>query len=170
MNTHKGFTLIELMIVAAIVATFSTVMTVSMSGSTVKAKAASIVSNVNACTEAAAMYAANHEPYELADITADDVLKAYMPKWADYTEAAKTDTIRYKAAGGNGADEWAVTVDFRNDPDKEAVKEALQKIKGYNKYYDASNTAQSIMNGTYWFKVMLYSGKVIASADATSNS
>ena len=164
-NKRRGFTLIELMIVAAIVSTFSTVMTVSMSGSTAKAKATAITSNVNACIEAAAMYAANHEPYELASKTADDVLKACMPKWADYSDTENKDVITYTALKSDkdkGADNWAVVVDFGNDPDKVSIKESLQKIKGYGKYYTDAGEAENIMGGdVYSFKVMLNSGKIV---------
>ncbi len=59
-RTRKGFTLVELLIVIAILGTLSAAMSVSVIGSTAKAKAATIASNVEACVNAAALYCADH--------------------------------------------------------------------------------------------------------------
>ena len=44
--TRKGFTLVELLIVVAIMATLSATMTMAVSGSTARAKAPTIASNL----------------------------------------------------------------------------------------------------------------------------
>ena len=59
MKTRKGFTLVELLIVVAILATLAATMVASMGGATAKAKAATITSNVEACVTAVQKYYAD---------------------------------------------------------------------------------------------------------------
>lgn len=164
---RNAFTLVELLIVVAIITTLSTTLTMSMQGSTAKAKAAVIASNVEACKNAAALCLVNSEPKELNDKTANYALRLYMPKWADYADSTSRDAIIYKASG-TGSEQWVLTVDFRNDPEKTDIKSFLQRIKGYNKYFDANGDIQDVMGNNYWFKVELISGKIVASNDVVA--
>ena len=131
---RKGFTLVELLIVIAIIGALSATMSVVTSNSTAKAKAASIVANVNACRSAAALYIIDQGSEALDEITADDVLNASIPKWTDFNR----DGIKYaEVSDGKGVDGWAITVNFESDPERETIKTELQKIKGYKNYNDS---------------------------------
>lgn len=161
-KTHKGFTLIELLVTVSIIATLSATMTFSVQGASAKAKVAAIASNIEACRTAAAMCLADNKAAVLATMTTTDVLKKYMPNWADFAYASR-DAIVYTPNNNSltGPDNWAVTVDFAADPDCERIKSGLQGIKGYSKYYDDSGNLTDIMgDDAYSFKVELYSGHI----------
>ena len=170
---RKGFTLVELLIVVAILATLTAVMMMSFGNSTAKAKAATIASNVNACRNAAMAYPVTHGADGLASLTADDVLFASLPSWKDFNN--DNNTIKYAALtadGNKGYDNWAITVDFSGDPEKDGIAEALQKINGYNMSYASANAtgvaivapntaaSGSDSNGKYAFQVTLTTGKI----------
>lgn len=166
---HKGFTLVELLIVIAILGTLSAAMTTSISGSTAKAKAATIASNVETFKFVAAMDIANNAGENLSEKTAEALMIEHLPTWADFANPDTTDTvIKYTAEGTTGPDSWVITVDFSKDPEKDAIRTALSKIKGYGKYYkDESGTATATAlfgTGTddkdYKFKVTLTTGKI----------
>ncbi|MBQ6971322.1 MAG: type II secretion system protein [Synergistaceae bacterium] len=162
MKKSKGFTLIELLIVSAIVAILSSMMGVSMVGSTVTARAAAIVSNVDSCVTAAALCVATEKPSDLAEMKADDVLKKYMVKWADYSSPQTGELITYTPLADKGPDSWALVVDFSKDNSRDDIRTALRKIKGFGKYYDKDGELQDIMgDGQYSFKVMLNGGKIL---------
>lgn len=59
-NTRKSFTLIELLIVITIMASLSAMMAITSGGATSRAKASSIVANVEACKTAAAVFYNDH--------------------------------------------------------------------------------------------------------------
>ena len=171
--TRKGFTLVELLIVVAILATLTATMMMSFGNSTAKAKAATIASNVNACRNAAMAYPVTHGANGLASLTADDVLFASLPSWKDFNNA--NNTIKYAALtadANKGYDNWAITVDFSGDTEKDGIAEALQKINGYNlSYENATATGVAIVspntsttttsNGKYAFQVTLTTGKIV---------
>ena len=169
-HKHNGFTLVELLIVVSMLAALTSTMTVAVGGSSAKAKAAAIAANVDACKSSIALYTINNkETNNLTDMTADDVLKKCMPTWADFGRNARTGEtleIKYKAKDGKGPANWAITVDFSDDPEKDEVKEALRKIKGYDQYYPVGadgtvGAAQDIFTETsYAFEVLLTSGKI----------
>ena len=82
-NTRKGFTLVELLIVVAILATLTAAMTVSVTGTTAKAKAATIASNVEAFVNVARLYCADNTDGDISSATTDTVIEAYIGKWKD---------------------------------------------------------------------------------------
>ena len=55
-RTRKGFTLVELLIVIAVLGALSAAMTMASKTATAKAKAASIVNNLKICTSGAEIY------------------------------------------------------------------------------------------------------------------
>ncbi len=82
-RTRKGFTLVELLIVIAILTALTASLTINMSGATAKAKAAAVRANFDACKTAAMTYYSGHiEDSKLTDttegtgITAQTVMKA----------------------------------------------------------------------------------------------
>ena len=141
-KARKGFTLVELLIVVAILAILSATMMVSMSGVTAKAKASSIAANLDACRAAAILYYAKHgDEQGFADTTTTTMLEAELSMWSEMKGKANTegstdgDTIYYIAgttSATSAPDKWAVKVDFSNDPEADAIAKALKNIKGYS--------------------------------------
>ena len=163
---RKGFTLVELLVVIAILGTLSAAMTTSVSGSTAKAKAATIASNVETFKAIACMYVVDRAGEDLSSVTADNVMKAELPAWADLSGAVAADkVIIYTAEGTAGPSTWKIKVDFTNDPENAAIQTALMKIRGYGKYYkagtDGAVTAESVFkDAVYAFTVELITGKI----------
>lgn len=172
-KARKGFTLVELLIVVAILATLTATMTYSISGSTAKAKAAAIANNVNAARAAVALYVINNASDGLKDMTTDQILYVAIPAWTDFGDTTATTPIKYQAVNttDKGSDKWAIKVDFSADPEKDDIKTALQAIKGYNKYNkhtdasdnEAAKDEPTVIMGdnVYAFKVMLTSGQIL---------
>ena len=161
-NLRKGFTLVELLIVISILGALSASMAGSMGNSTAVAKASTIVANIDTCKAAAKMYYSANYNENLATYTAakflaptDDEVTAgavkYVPNWSSFTTAAKNIVYGIDAKdSGQGADKWAVQVDFSLAPDKDDILTALKKNVGY----------ENIAASTYKFKVTLLTGEV----------
>ncbi len=131
-KARKGFTLVELLIVVAILATLTATMMVSMRGATAKAKAASIAANLESCHTAAMLYYAASGDKDLSEVSADAVLTTYLKTWDKLKgSTASKDAIVYTAAG-KGVDGWVVNVDFSKDSESKDIAQALHNMKGYS--------------------------------------
>lgn len=164
-KTRKGFTLVELLIVVAILATLTATMTMAISGSTAKAKASAITSNVEAMKSAARLYEVNNQADNISEVTTDAMLFTCLPTWKDFSNG----TVKYTAVSDTkGPNGWAVKVDFSTDPERDAIVDILQTVNGYNKSYTGADdtTGTAILTkgdpGHYSFEVTLVSGKIVA--------
>ncbi len=166
---RKGFTLVELLVVIAILGTLSAIMSVSVSGSTGKAKAATIAANVRTFRAIAALYMAENAGEDLSSKTAESLMKEKLPAWADLANAdANAKVIKYKATGDTGPDSWKIEIDFGSDPEKATIQTALASTRGFGKYYKDANTAETIFSdNVYKFTVELATGKIAPVTAAT---
>ncbi len=166
---HKGFTLVELLIIIAIIGILSATMMVSVTGSTAKAKANAIANNVASCRLAASSYYGDHiDDGAYATAKTSTAIKAYIATWDDFN----SNTITYvadDAATGEGYENWNITIDFSHDADYVAIAEHLAKIKGFGNYGvkkggdgdDKDDPADAVVSSGK-FKVVLWTGVVKA--------
>jgi len=167
-TSRKGFTLVELLIVVAILATLTASMTMAVSGSTGKAKAAVIASNVEAIKSTVSNYLKTNTGTAMSTATPDSVLYDALPSWKSFST---TGNITYTATGTAGdVSDWIVAISFTNDADKEEIREALIARPGYEKYYKSATDAgaEVMPANTYTFKLWLDNGQVTATTETRS--
>lgn len=128
---RKGFTLVELLIVIAILATLTATMMMSMQGATAKAKAATIAANLDLCRTAANIYyGASMDNGAISKDTADQVLSRQMKQGWTSMKGTAGDTILY-GASGEGPTNWVASVDFTAEAESKDIANALKKIRNY---------------------------------------
>ena len=148
---RKGFTLVELLIVIAILGTLSAMMTSSTGDATVRAKVSQIVGNIEACKLAAAVYYADNfdnKELKMSEKSAEDVLKANIPTYKDFQEGNITITPLTGDDGDYlGRDKWTIKVDFTKDADRTRLAALLKNTRGYSGSYTVINVVTNDETG-----------------------
>ena len=151
MMKRKGFTLVELLIVVAILGVLSATMMIRATGSTANSKAMTIANNVRSCKSAALLYCQiNGTGIGKVTATTTAVLTAHVNAWADFKD---TGNIHYTVP--NTADtatatneDWAIQVDYHNDTEADNITEKLAKIPGFSKIGSNNNFTINLWDGT----------------------
>ena len=123
-KARKGFTLVELLIVVAILGILSVSMMMAVGGTTAKAKASMIASNFDAARTAVAAYYAGHimDP-NLASEDANTMIANGLGNW----DKLRSDrSIKYGASGNIKKGDVTVSADFTNDPSSTDIAQLLK--------------------------------------------
>ena len=153
-SMRKGFTLVELLIVIAVLGSLSAAMTMSASTATAKAKATSIANNLKIFTSGAQVYRFEHDDdIGTVDVDTTTMLSETVPNFSDFTNAGDddNDTILYAAIDADaddnallGPDNWTIEVTL-NGTDKSDIVTALKNIKGFKGLADATDDADYVI-------------------------
>ena len=138
---RKGFTLVELLIIVAIIGALAATMTVSTGSSISKSRATAIANNLRVCTSGAQLFYLEHAD-DVADgesglnVTCSKMLEDAVPNFSNFTDTAGT--IKYAASDVADTDapkKWLITVTL-SGTDKDEILKALKAIKGFNQLTD----------------------------------
>ncbi len=147
-RSRKGFTLVELLIVMAIIAALTGVMSASMIKGVAKAKAAAIVANFDSARTAAAEYYALHiSDSGLADITLQAALADSLTDWKneETNKGMKKGNVTYAAPDTSLLASTAkITATFTEDPAAADIATALEVIS--KAQYGEGNDVLTVSN------------------------
>ena len=147
---RKGFTLVELLIVVAILGALAAVMTVSSGDSITKAKATAIANNLRICTTGAQLYYlenGDNESVTMSSIKAKDVLDAKVPNFTEFSSGTiEYDSTDITTDGETPPHSWAVTVTLSGS-DATSIITSLASIKGFSGA-SGSSVTYKIFDGT----------------------
>ena len=131
---RKGFTLVELLIVVAILGALAAVMTVSSGSSIAKAKATTIAHNLRVCTTGSQIFyldSADDETNPADGKSTEEMLNIAVPNWTDFN----TDNggkIQYAVSDSvTGHKNWGLKVTL-SGTDKDEILTALKNVKGFS--------------------------------------
>ena len=144
---RKGFTLVELLIVIAIVGALATAMSMSGSKATGAAKAATLINNIEICKTAAALYYAANSEADLSKVSAQIFLASedYVPNFAKMSKGVISISEDKTGKGYKG---WGIKVDFSKDGASSDIITALNNAKAYSG--DKTVVAKGKFNVTLW--------------------
>ena len=172
MMKKKGFTLVELLIVIAILGVLAAMMSLSTGKAVGTAKATSIMNNMAAARQAGLMYYTdNMNTVETAEDGSDKVdftVDLLKDNYIDIDNFASTNTkyTAYIAADKKGlanAKDWAIYCDYSGEPDKDEISAYLN---GNATYRGCALTTTN--KSKYIIKMNVISGKASAYTTATT--
>ena len=149
-KTRKGFTLVELLIVVAILGALAAIMTVSSGSSIAKARATAIANNLRICTTAAQLYYLSSGDVDTAEKDIGSVktseFVATIPNFSEFSSG----TIAYVASNDDeaGYKKWGVKVTI-SGADKTEILTALKAVKGFSTVDTSKNVIYyKVFDGT----------------------